>query len=250
MPPSSSSRSSAAASFTSALAARGLDLVQGFDVERYNQLARSHPALHPVATFGRTHALAYAIGNTRALWATFTSSYQRRRELQDARDPLDTYVAEAIRECVPLLARECTIHLADEDGERLVSMVAVADASDLAPRGPAELAVHRIVGPWLGLRALVVVDAEPPPAQIATPGPCSGCPAPCVPALARALAETSEQARRTGDLETSWLSWVRVRDACPVGRQWRYGDAQLRYHYSKDRRALPTPARAPDEGHE
>ncbi len=240
MPPSSSSKSSARtlSAFASALAARGLDLVQTFDVARYNDKARVHPSLRPVVSFGREHALAYAIGNTRALWPLFLSSYQHRDELRAAHHPLDTYVAEAVRECVALLEDQSAIYFAHDTGARLVSMVTMADASDLAPRGPAQLAVHRVHGPWIGLRALVVVDADPPPSSTPAPRACDDCAAPCVPALERALAATTDDARAAGDLRETWRAWVAVRDACPVGRESRYGEAQLRYHYTKDRASL------------
>jgi hypothetical protein len=33
-------------------------------------------------------------------------------------------------------------------------------------------------------------------------------------------------------------AWIAVRDACPVGREGRYSDAQLEYHYTKARGLL------------
>jgi methylmalonic aciduria homocystinuria type C protein len=39
-------------------------------------------------------------------------------------------------------------------------------------------------------------------------------------------------------IASEWSNWVAVRDACPVGRAERYDDAQVRYHYTKDRRIL------------
>jgi hypothetical protein len=53
------------------------------------------------------------------------------------------------------------------------------------------------------------------------------CDAPCHDALARALATPND-----------WRAWLAVRDACPIGRDYRYDDDQLRYHYTKDRAAL------------
>jgi hypothetical protein len=32
---------------------------------------------------------------------------------------------------------------------------------------------------------------------------------------------------------TTWEPWVAVRDACSL-RAWRYGEEQLRYHYTKE----------------
>ena len=37
----------------------------------------------------------------------------------------------------------------------------------------------------------------------------------------------------------TWHDWLGVRDACPVAREARYGEDQIRYHYAKDPTALP-----------
>jgi hypothetical protein len=43
---------------------------------------------------------------------------------------------------------------------------------------------------------------------------------------------------RPGDVERQWKSWAEVREVCPEGKLFRYGDDQLRYHYVKDRSIL------------
>jgi methylmalonic aciduria homocystinuria type C protein len=95
-----------------------------------------------------------------------------------------------------------------------------------------QLALHPQLGFWFGLRAVVVFDAPPPPAQRPARSPCSNCPKPCVAPFERAL----EEYRIAGEASVadSWERWLAVRDACPVGRQHRYGDEQVRYHYTKD----------------
>jgi methylmalonic aciduria homocystinuria type C protein len=45
------------------------------------------------------------------------------------------------------------------------------------------------------------------------------------------------QVGREGISDT-WPLWLAVRDACPIGRAHRYDDAQIRYHYARDRSAL------------
>jgi methylmalonic aciduria homocystinuria type C protein len=35
-----------------------------------------------------------------------------------------------------------------------------------------------------------------------------------------------------------WRLWLAVRDACPVGREYRYSENQIRWHYAHDRSAL------------
>jgi methylmalonic aciduria homocystinuria type C protein len=38
--------------------------------------------------------------------------------------------------------------------------------------------------------------------------------------------------------EAGWRAWLAVRESCPVGREYRYCDAQIEYHYTKDRAIL------------
>jgi methylmalonic aciduria homocystinuria type C protein len=92
--------------------------------------------------------------------------------------------------------------------------------------------VHPVFGPWIGLRAAAVLDVDAPAgAPPLAPLPCRDCAHACEPAFARALG--------AGD---AWRAWLAVRDACPVGRTHRYGEAQLRYHCTKDRTVLAAAA--------
>lgn len=35
-----------------------------------------------------------------------------------------------------------------------------------------------------------------------------------------------------------WRPWLAVRDACPLGREHRYSEQQVAYHYTKDAKWL------------
>lgn len=210
------------------LSAAGLDIVHPFDVSKYNEAIQGHPRLSVLPLFGRPTALGFLIANTRALWPRFRSEYRARVGLQEARHPLDRYVTEAITACTSVIIHRHEIRFSHEGGDRLVSMLHAAEASGFAQRGPVHLAIHKTYGPWFGLRAIIAIDLEGPP----TPSPslpCTGCSAPCKDALARAM---------EGVENKSWRDWLAVRDACPVGRQSRYSEEQLLYHYTKDRVAL------------
>jgi len=225
----------------SSLAAEGLDLTRAFDVAAYDEVARAHPQLSPLAAFGRASALALIVGNTRALWPRFVAAYARDERLRASPDPLDEHVASVVTRALDETGAPYEARFAHERGERLVSMLHAAEASGLACVGPAHLAVHPRLGPWFGLRAVVVFDAPPPEVWGAPATPCEGCAAPCRAALDRALAEATQPPQIEGP---GWRSWLAVRDACPLGRSGRYGDDQLLYHYTKDRGALDAAMRA------
>ena len=205
-----------------ALAAAGFDLVQPFSAAAYHAAVDGR-GLAPLELFGRADAQAWLVGNTRALWPRFVGAYAADASLQDAADPLDTYVERALRRAFE--GARCAIRFAHHTDARLVDMLRAAEASGLAKRGPAHLAVHPERGPWFALRAVVTFDAEASATpQAAAPDPCAACDAPCVAAMQAAL-----------EGEGGWRAWLAVREACPVGGEHAYGPAQTRYHYTKER---------------
>jgi len=211
----------------------GLDLFHAFDAARYNDAIRGNPRLAPLPLFDRGSALALLIGNTRALWPRFLSAFRSRVELQRDPHPLDRYVAGAVTSCLGALPWRAELRFSHEGGARLVSMLHAAQTSGLAHVGPAHLAIHPTHGPWIGLRAVVVVDEDAPAAGPSRIPPCERCPAPCRDALDRAMAAGAA---------ATWRDWLAARDACPVGRASRYSEPQLVYHYAKDRAVLEDPS--------
>lgn len=236
------------------LACSGLDLARAFDASEYDAMARAHGGLRPLAAFVRPRPLALLVGNTRALWPHFLAAYRSDPALRAAPDPLDTWVAARVSDALASSPVASVLHLASDRGEHLVSMLRAAEASGLARTGPAHLAVHPEHGPWFGLRALVVFDADAHTATAPAPAaggreagagrtarreaaddadPCRGCSAPCVVAMERAIAASA-----SADGGAAWTAWLAVRDACPVGRDSRYSEDQILYHYTKRRSAL------------
>lgn len=221
------------------LLACGLDLVQVFDIARYNELIAAHETLAPLPQFGRRGALALLVGNTKTLWPHFLEAFHGDTDLADGANPLDAWIERVLNGCLSDLPQRCELRFSHDPGEGLVSMLHLAQASGLAHVGPAHLAVHPEHGTWIGLRGVIIVDAAPPRSQ---PGsvvaPCKGCHAPCVEALDAALATAPAT-----EIAASWQAWVAVRDACPVGTASRYSEPQLRYHYTNDRAVLhPEPS--------
>jgi methylmalonic aciduria homocystinuria type C protein len=124
------------------------------------------------------------------------------------------------------------IRFAPEPPPRRVAMQRLAHVAGLAWLAPSHLCVHPRFGPWIALRAAVVIDVEGPPPQTPIAAPCD-CATGCQPAFDRALAAGTP--RDQAELRERWRLWLAVRDACPVGRAHRYDDDQIRYHYAGDR---------------
>ncbi|MEL6177489.1 MAG: hypothetical protein AAFS10_00980, partial [Myxococcota bacterium] len=126
----------------------------------------------------------------------------------------------------------------------------MAELSGLAARSASFLSVHPTYGPWIGLRAAIVFAIAGPPEPLSPARPCSHCSGACQP-LFKSVLERSQNPGFAA-VRTGWEDWLAVRDACPIGREHRYSDLQVRYHYTHDRalleQALQTAAPTLSEG--
>lgn len=216
--------------WTEELYQRGFDLVQSFDAASYNRSAHAEATTFRLPTFDRSQPLGLVIAHGAALWRVFIEALQRSESLRASNHPLDAYTERVIAE----LQRNTSSSSAAFFSHRtdpLIPIQRIADVAGLAGLSPSHLSVHPRVGPWLGLRAVVVFDEDHEhPAVEATLAarPCEGCPRPCLNAF--------ERAHR--DPTASWQAWLAVRDSCPVGREARYSEPQIQYHYTKERSSL------------
>jgi methylmalonic aciduria homocystinuria type C protein len=168
--------------------------------------------VHPFSREGR---LALLIGNTRRLWPIFLLGRDGR-----SANPLDDYVISVVTGALSPYPHQVRFaHVPP-----YVPIQRLAEEAGLALLSRTHLSIHPVYGPWLALRALAELDMDgPPPGPRPEPG-CEGCEARCGAAL--------EAAMGSGD----WRMWLAMRDACNVGREWRYGEDQIAYHYTKVRR--------------
>ncbi len=210
----------------------GLDLLQPFSTGLHQE------TLGPAESPARDR-LGVLLGNTRALWPAFIGALAEQPELGAREHPLESYLESRLTALLALATdRPHQIHWAHVTRPRALPIQRLAEAIGFASLAPCHLSIHPVHGPWLALRAVVVIDVAGPE-QAAPPliSPCVCCAKPCLPALARAL----ELSGPTPDAATTAQhadAWIAVRDACPVGQSARYSTKQLRYHYRKDPSAL------------
>lgn len=199
-----------------ALDAAGFDVAHAFDATA----AAREPGLAALAGDQR---LGILVGNTRALWPRFVEA-MRDPALAAEPHPLERYTERVIDAAFPG-ARVLHGHRQYDGG--YVPLQRLAIATGLGALAPSHLVIHPTYGPWFALRAVVLLDGEPPHhAPIERPCRCS---APCAEQLERALAATGPE---------TWRAWLAVRDACTL-RDHRYSEDQIRYHYVRVR-AWPT----------
>ncbi len=196
-------------------AAHGFDLVQPFRLSWYNDAIE--PA-YKLPDFGRPDALAVLIANSRALWPHFMAAEHA------AAHPLDSWIVDRISAVASGVPARTALWFPHEPPPRLLPFQRLAQLAGLAWLSPSWLLAHPIFGPWISLRAVMVIDA-PGPAGTApqVPDPCGRCDHGCLPPFNAAM-----------EGQNDWRQWLAVRDACPLGREHRFSEHQLRYHYTKD----------------
>lgn len=213
----------------------GLDLISSCRAEDYNSAVSSE---YRVRDFGKKDALLVLVSNTKAIWEPFLSAFRSERELFESAHPLDRYVTNAVQKALEKTNVPYLAYHGYEPPPRRVAMQALAECTGLAFRAPSQLSIHPVYGPWIAFRTAIVFDVErkeakPPPAPA-----CPACAETCAPALQKALSLVRDRVVTRADVEADWKIWLSVRDACPVGREHRYSDAQIRYHYAGDRSVL------------
>ncbi len=188
---------------------------------------------------GRSSALGVLMGNTRALWPHFLEWLRASPHRLDEDHPLERYVGEVVLKALKPLAHRWEVRFAQEPPPRRVALQRLAHFSGLAYLSPSHLNVHFMFGPWIALRAAVVIDIDGPPRPpTEPPNPCPDCARDCLPRFRQAVAAAGSAPEAHAAVEQHWRLWLSVRDACPVGREHRYSDAQIGYHYTKDRDRL------------
>ncbi|MEW6270552.1 MAG: hypothetical protein AB1689_14790, partial [Thermodesulfobacteriota bacterium] len=163
--------------------AAGIDLAQPLDGAWYDDLVPSEYRLPDV---GRTRPLALLLASTRALWRPFVERLRAEPGRIDEEHPLDRWVEDVVRDALAGLDVRHEVRFAHEPPPRRVAMQRLAQVAGLAWLAPSMLCVHPVYGPWIGLRAVVVLDADGPPGPPPAPRvPCDGCADRCAPALER-----------------------------------------------------------------
>lgn len=222
--------------------AAGFDLFATTTLGSYER--RVPKAYHLELGWPDDRALAL-IGNSRAAWPRFIAALDCNlasgAPLRTHPHPFDTWTTLRLTSALaPASAYRHALRFAYSGPPNHFAALHLAEAAGLAHRGPAGLGVHPTFGTWFGLRAALAIDL---PWREATPAPdlCSPCPAPCKAALDAALSASTGGGHPVRD---HWRPWLAVRDACPVGREHRYTDAQIRWHYAHDPSALAAHAQS------
>ena len=237
------SRIDALPDFTAALARHGLNVVGTTSVAAYDasvphdvRLARHIPAARGLLVIGNGGG---------AFWRAFEAFCRAHPDHAASADPIDGFTRHVVDAAVVAAGLDGPVLYPFDEAPTPASFMHLAECAGLGRRSLLGVLVHPVYGPWLALRAAIVVAAPgpsgPPPAPALA---CDRCAELCTPALAHAQAAAATVT--AGDpVAEHWRLWLAVRDACPLGREHRYPDALVRYVYTKDRAVLRAALRAP-----
>jgi len=228
--------------------ARALDLLERAGLQLSGRLAiAAYDSL--VSPPWRSASLAPAargavvVGNGgRALWERFSES--RERALPD--DPLDRYVRrvldEAGKEWDPPAA---VAFYADRREGVYLPIVALARRAGFGAPGRVGVLIHPEYGPWLAIRAVLLVPESLVEDPVTPFDPCTGCPAPCAAAcVGLAVEARGLDARRCYDTRLAnpaCAGACAARSACVVGTRHSYAPEQLAHHMKIRRPVSPPP---------
>jgi hypothetical protein len=214
-----------------ALAGSGVELIASCSAETYD--AAAPEAFRSDACLPGARGLVVAGSAGPAMWRRFREHMNADRTRWNEGHPLDRFVAailtrgDAALEAAGVRFRrfEAAFHATPR-----IDFVAMARLVGLGSPGPFGMLIHQQHGPWWALRGAWMVDAEVDP-PLHHRRACPGCHAPCVGGQANSVGFAAATAE--------------VRSRCVVGREARYDDDQIAYHYDRAvtvaRLRLPTP---------
>lgn len=175
---------------------------------------------------------ALVVGNAgRQLWERFVASPERAL----ASDPLDAYTRRVLARSAALCRPAAAVGFyADRRDGVYLPLVALARRAGFGAPGRVGVLIHPVYGPWLGIRAVLLVAESLETRGPAAWSPCDGCDAPCASACHGGLvgahgvdARACYQARLT--LPACALA-CDARRACVVGRVHAYSAEQTAHH--------------------
>lgn len=215
--------------------ALGFDLVGAVPIGAYNRIVDESARIPDLGDAGN---LALVIGNTKTLWPVFVRYLQQDPQRLQCSDPLDRYVESCLSELFAGLPMRSELRWAHKPEPAHVSMQTLAHLAGIGYKTASYLVVHPVYGQWVALRAVAVLPV-PGPDEVFEwiDPPCAACSTGCGPALTAAMAGR-EYPSVHETVRENWMSWVAIRDACPLGKAHRYSDEQIRYHYTKDIKLL------------
>ena len=233
------------ASLARALTPFGLNLIGVASVASYD--AQVGPG-HRLGRHLRGAESAIVVGNGGgAFWKAYRRFCAARPAHGDRRDPLDDFTREIVETALAPLVGDTATHILypfgfAEDG---VSFTRLAELAGLGRPSLLGVLVHPVYGPWIALRAAILVRERleaPRPADGFDPcPPCSqrsciaACPGGAISITGFSLPRCGAHRARADD---PCAPRCHARVACVIAPEHRYPEDALAYHQERAREPL------------
>ncbi len=228
------------------LAPYGLNLIGTATRAAYESLVPAQ--YHVTSLLPQTQSIVVIGNGGGAFWAGFrddTDDLQEYSHPQGRAHPLDDYTVEVIEKSLtPLLQASGATYqyvYPFRFGTQPVSFMHLAQASGLAGPSILGIVIHPTYGPWMALRAAVLIDQQlssPPSAQGFDP--CPSCTErSCVKACPANVVSVEKGWDIPGCIQhrvnvpDDCVAYCHARYECVYGRQHRYPLDELQYHQAQ-----------------
>jgi len=226
---------------TSTLAPYGLNLIGTTTVAVYEKLVSSQ---YHVASLLPEAKTLIVIGNGgKQFWTGFRTYSNAQANYRHERDhPLDDYTVEIIEKALTPVLMQANAKYRYLYPFRFwrepVSFMHLARAAGLAGPSILGVTIHPVYGPWMALRAAVLINQELHAEPIAADfNPCPTCvERACITACPASAISMEKKWDIPGCVQhrlrvtTDCISYCRARFDCVYGREHRYPLDELQYH--------------------
>ena len=219
--------------FTQALQHAGFEIAHAFPID-----ALGTSCLETLPPLSSSTTCGILIGNTITAWQPFLLWLRQQPDWQGIADPFNAFSEHTIHTQCQKFFSPVRVLWTHETKSYIVPAQKIAHESGLAFRSAGQFNIHPQFGPWFALRALVLLDTTPKPEATEAQNPSS---ARIEEQASARFQELYKNLQHTTDIKTvqqQWKAWLTLRDIYKVGKEYRYTNPQIQYHYTHDKQVL------------
>lgn len=200
----------------------GMDIIEPFPIGWYNEIVTMENQL---PSFSNDQDLGVLLGNTKNFWPLFLKYLEENPKTFELENPFDHFVEILLEDSLNQLDIESKIKYGHIQDPEFLKIQKLASLIGLAYFSETRLSIHPQFGPWFSLRAVVVFPLSYTGKEAhEAKNPCNDCESRCLLVMNKK--------------KENWKDWLAVRDSCPLGREYRFNEDQIEYHYTKNKLAL------------
>ena len=216
-------------SFTQALSVSGFEIVHAFPLDVLSESCRN--------TFDSSASCGILVGNTRTAWHPFLLWLNQQPDWKTITNPFNDFSEHIIQTQSKHTFTNAHILWTHETESYIIPAQKIAHESGLAFRSAGQFNIHPQFGAWFALRALVLLcESSPKKTQVHNPSSDD-----IEKQAFKIFQNLYENLQNNTDIKTMqyhWEEWLALRDLYEIGKEYRYTEAQIQYHYTHNKQIL------------